>query len=97
MAGPAEQLRDQIRRLREGPRRKTWRERCATVIASVIYDHRGESVDEIRKALRKAYPFGERANWPYKVWLDEIKIQIGQKRAQFDHFVVPAPGQKELF
>jgi hypothetical protein len=26
-----------------------------------------------RRKLREAYPFGERAMLPYKVWLDEIR------------------------
>lgn len=26
-----------------------------------------------REAVREAYPFGERAYWPYKVWLARVK------------------------
>ena len=34
----------------------------------------------LRKALREAYPFGEREYWPYKVWCDEIRSQLGLKK-----------------
>lgn len=36
---------------------------------------------ELRKALRAAYPFGERKHWPYKVWLAEIQRQVGRRNA----------------
>ena len=35
---------------------------------------------EIRKALIAAYPFGEMSYHPYKIWLDEIKVQMGEKK-----------------
>jgi hypothetical protein len=30
-----------------------------------------------RARLREAYPFGERKYHPYKIWLDEIRRQLG--------------------
>ena len=57
----------------------TWRDIAKPIIAKVLYENAGCSEKQIRKALREAYPFGERAMWPYKVWLDEIKRQTGEK------------------
>jgi len=32
-----------------------------------------------RAALKDAYPFGPRALHPYKVWLDEVRVQVDSK------------------
>lgn len=58
-----------------------WRERCKDIIAKVL--SKGLDPKEERKAFIKAYPFGERKRWPYKVWLDEIKRQKGLKRSLY--------------
>ena len=31
----------------------------------------GKSPEDSAKAIDAAYPFGERAHWPYKAWLNE--------------------------
>lgn len=36
----------------------------------------GATFKEKRAALREAYPFGERAHQPYKVWLSECRRQL---------------------
>lgn len=46
---------------------KTWREDCAPIIAKVLADTKGLTEKEIKKALRDAYPYGERAMHPYKI------------------------------
>lgn len=56
-----------------------WRTTSAKVIAKVLEETKGKSEKEIRAALKKAYPFGERRYHPYKIWLDEIKRQRGTK------------------
>ena len=58
----------------------TWREHCRPIIVKVLTDNKGKSEKEIRKALRNAYPYGERAMHPYKIWCDEIKRQRGLKK-----------------
>lgn len=58
----------------------TWRDSCKPIINKVLKANEGKSEKEIRKALSDAYPFGERAYHPYKVWLDEIKVQRGLKK-----------------
>ena len=50
-----------------------WRARAQAVIAKVMAAHPGVSEDVLRKRISEAYPFGERAYHPYKIWLDEVK------------------------
>ena len=60
-------------------RQPTWRDYAAPIIHEVLTETAGKSEKEIKAALREAYPFGERAMHPYKIWLDEIKRQRGLK------------------
>jgi hypothetical protein len=53
----------------------SWRTTSTPIIAKVLADTKGQPEPVIRKALKEAYPFGERRMWPYKVWLDEIRRQ----------------------
>jgi len=57
-----------------------WRERCRPIIAKIVRENRGADIKLIRKKLKDAYPWGERAMYPYAVWLDEIKVQLGTKK-----------------
>lgn len=57
----------------------TWRARAAPIIAKVLADTEGKPEEDIRRALYAAYPFGPRKMHPYKIWLDEIKRQRGEK------------------
>ena len=56
-----------------------WRNHAAPIIAKVIAEHKGEDENIIRRALREAYPFGERKYHPYKIWNDEVHVQLGKK------------------
>lgn len=58
----------------------TWRDNCRPIIAKVLAETKGKPEKEIKKALLDAYPYGERAMHPYKIWLDEIKVQRGFKK-----------------
>jgi hypothetical protein len=58
----------------------TWRDTAAPIIADVIARHGTEDMKALKKHLSAAYPFGERKYWPYKVWMDEIKVQLGTKK-----------------
>ena len=40
------------------------------------------TVDELRKALSKAYPFYERKMWPYKVWCKAVKKALARKEGR---------------
>lgn len=86
-----------------------WRREAQRVIHQVIEDnvfgpvqclHHGD-VLQLRAKLREAYPFGDRAHWPYKVWLEEIRTALGyantrkprsrkSSKRYGDHNVMPA-------
>lgn len=73
----------------------TWRERYTPIIAAILLEH-PEDTKERRKALHEAYPAGERAHWPYTVWLDTIKCMTG-KGAVPKSKNAPPDGQLKLF
>ncbi len=56
-----------------------WRNVAYPIIRDVLDDYRVHGEKALRKALRDAYPFGERKYHPYKIWLDEIARQRGLK------------------
>lgn len=58
-----------------------WRKTAAVVCAEVMQGFTGTE-QELRAALREAYPFGERKMWPYKCWLIEqdAAIRAWQRR-----------------
>ncbi len=72
---------------------RTWRDIARPIIAKVLADNKDKSEKEIRKALRDAYPFGQRAMHPYKIWCDEIKVQRRLKPSKYYR----NPDQKDLF
>ena len=54
-----------------------WRTMAAPLIADILAHSQGKTTAEIRAKLRDAYPFGPRAMHPYKMWLKEIRHQMG--------------------
>jgi len=62
----------------------TWREHARPIIAKVLADNKDKTEKEIKKSLQNAYPYGERALHPYKIWCDEIKRQRGFKKQTSD-------------
>jgi len=75
----------------------TWRERARPVIARVLRENKGQDEKVIGKALKDAYPWGERKYQPYKMWLDEIRRQRGLKPTKPKKVESPDPRQQELF
>jgi hypothetical protein len=57
-----------------------WRSAAAPIIANVLTETSGKPDNEVRAALRAAYPFGQRKHHPYRIWLDEIRIQTGRRQ-----------------
>lgn len=57
----------------------SWRDHCKKVIEAVFNAHPALSHTEARKVLRAAYPFGDRACWPYKVWCHEVRRQLAAR------------------
>lgn len=80
----------------QGIMNKTWRDIARPIIAEVLKENKGKDEKEIKKALYDAYPFGERAMHPYKIWNDEIKIQTGKKRRGVK-LMKPDKNQQKLF
>lgn len=74
----------------------SWRDSAAPIIAKVLKENRDKPEKEIKQALRDAYPFGQRKYHPYKIWLDEIKVQRGKRKfgAKKEAFI---PNQTGLF
>lgn len=58
----------------------SWRDRLRPIIADVIAEVGTDDMKRLRKALRERWDFGPREYHPYKVWLDEIRVQLGLKR-----------------
>lgn len=58
----------------------TWRDIARPVIQKVIAEYEGNDNNELKKLISKKYPFGERQYHPYKIWLDEIKVQLKERR-----------------
>lgn len=48
-----------------------WRTQATTVIQQAIAEARalGYTPEETLRLVDRRYPFGERAHWPYRVWL----------------------------
>lgn len=59
---------------------KTWRKSAAPLIMEVIKNNPDLSIKDLKKLISKEYPFGERRYHPYKIWLDEVKRQLGLKK-----------------
>jgi len=55
----------------------SWADAAAPIVGEVIRRVGRNDMRLLRKALVDAYPFGERANTPYKAWLAEVRRQLG--------------------
>lgn len=60
----------------------SWAEQAAPVIEEVIRRVGRSDIKLLRKELASAYPFGERTNQPYKVWLSEVRRQLGHSLSE---------------
>lgn len=48
----------------------SWRTSADSIIAQALATvPRGTPRDEVERIIKEAYPWGERAHWPYKAWL----------------------------
>jgi hypothetical protein len=59
----------------------TWREAARSVIAPIEREYSDKPLSELKTALRDAYPFGERAYFPYTVWCQEQRLAIARHPA----------------
>lgn len=77
--------------------RESWRDQVRPLIAQILEQCEGMDMKAKRKALREGFPFGERKYHPYKIWLDECKVQLKLKVNWREKQVESAPGQMDLF
>ncbi len=61
------------RRIVGVPFEGVWAKRARAAIYAALAGHHAATTQEKRRILRAAYPFGTRANWPYKVWCREVR------------------------
>lgn len=76
---------------------ETWRDRFRPLIAELISKLGDIPVEEKRKALRGSCPATFRGYFPYKIWCDEVKVQLKLKVNPRDKQVKSTKGQKPLF
>lgn len=57
------------------PTSSSWRNHSRDVIRATIATHKGEDHGAVRAAIKASYPFGQRKYTPYKIWLEEIRLQ----------------------
>jgi hypothetical protein len=54
-----------------------WRAMARRVIAKALADNpQAITYEQMRRVASNAYPFGERKNHPYKMWLTEVKLAL---------------------
>lgn len=51
-----------------------WRIYSRETIRDVLISYQISDIDALIKTISKAYPFGQRENMPYQIWLDEVKL-----------------------
>ena len=64
-----------------------WRDKARRAIITAIEQATKEKVD-IKKAIRDSYPFGTRANHPYRMWLKEQGIALENPQEYYNRFAV---------
>jgi len=74
---------------------KRWRKRAAAVVAEAIKTGEAKGLEgpALRQHVSRAYPFGPRENYPYKVWLSEVNRQLGLSTPKPPKAPPPLPGQ----
>ena len=60
--------------------RTTWRSLAAPIVAEVIARVGLRDPRALRKALRDAFPWPDKHNWPYRVYRSEVAIQTGRRK-----------------
>lgn len=74
----------------------TWRLTARQIITRVLTQTAGRNENEIRQALKEAYPF-EKIKFPaYLVWLNEIHLQR-KRKSPVNTKPIENKNQRELF
>lgn len=75
----------------------TWRDSAKAYISEIISDNPGVTdKKELRKLFRDNYPFGERRYHPYKIWCDQVRVTLGEKRKKVSGEIIN-PNQTDIF
>ena len=75
-----------------------WRDKARPIITKIIADNLGASERYLRRLFAASYPWGEKTNHPYKVWCDEINVQLGKREfGSKKKTKVKQAGQREMF
>ena len=56
-----------------------WEVRAMNNIRQVVENNPGLNGKELRRAISKAYPFGERKDHPYRIWLRTVKRYMAER------------------
>ena len=54
-----------------------WRTESRKVILSIMAAIGTKDMVLLKREISKAYPFGDRKYFPYKIWCDEVRKQLG--------------------
>lgn len=57
-----------------------WRQTASRIIREVMKNNPDADRKKLKRLISEAYPFGERRMHPYKIWCDEVKVQLGTKK-----------------
>lgn len=58
----------------------SWEAESMQIIRNVLKDNEHSTESELKRALKDAYPFGERKHWPYKIWCNCVKRALAGRR-----------------
>lgn len=78
-----------------------WRNHSRKIIRGVIESSKAKTLAQLKREISQNYPFGTREHYPYKIWLNEVGLQFGQKFRKRptpqEKLEVVIPGQGKLF
>lgn len=77
--------------------RGTRRDQYRPMIHAILERCKGMDLKAKREELRKGFPSGPREHHPYKIWLDECRVQLGLKPVVKGSRGLPVIGQNRLF
>jgi len=66
------------------------------VVSSAMMEDPNMDEKELRKRISAAYPFGERAYHPYKIWLSCVKHWLGKRLVEKDEPGLPSVEKDEF-
>lgn len=65
----------------DGLRDSYWRTEARRIIRFLLASNPDADESKLSKLIRDAYPWGDRASWPYKCWLKERRLALESRRS----------------